>query len=237
MKFFANKLDLTDIRLTAEERNKWTPDAVALEQAAFHLFFAHDRLQQGFPEHDKLIADYIVYGAIGFTDEKFVMQKSMLGRDTYPVIQRKDYTFTPPSRIKGQLFYLMQEEFRNLDSVMRNGIEFRRELINIYIPYFNLMKLLPLSKGGRHKEEYQAIFGTEHPSVPVPKNKIVRAYCYVGIDEYWDGLYEPKEGEGEKFDGISAYSGWHNVTRYLSHREDVGYYYHFTKRELFDKRE
>ena len=219
--FSHKKADLLDLKLTTATRNLWTPDASALEEHAFHLLFAYDRFQQGFDDHTKLVNDHCVYAGEGFTDELFVMQKSRVGKDTYPIIQRKDnYTLTPPKRVKGQLFYLLQEEFRNLDTVRKNGVEFRRELLSITIPYTNLYKLPSLQQGGRHKAEYLAVFGTEHPSIPINKVTTKQAYCYVAVDEYWDDLVSPYQ--------------WGNVTSYISHREGIGSYYHFTKRELFD---
>lgn len=213
--------DLSDLSLNASKRNQWTPDATALEEAAFHLIFAYDRLQQGFTDHDKLIAEHSVYAGIGFTNEKFVMQKSTLGRDTYPVIQRKDdYIITPPSRIKGQLFYLEQEEFRELDTCAKNGVEWRRELIKIDVPFNKLRKLPSFEDGGRHKAEYEAVYGTAHPSITTLHTRSVKAFCYIGVDEYWDDL-------------ITGYQ-FKNVNRYQARRPDIGEYYHFTKRELFD---
>ena len=222
------QMDLKDIQVSADERNKWSPDYSSLEQFAFHMFFAYDRLQPELPEYGKFISERCVHLPVGFTMEKFVMQKSLLGKDTYPVIQRKNYIATPPRRIKGQLYYLQTEAFKDLDSLRRNGVEFHREYVEILVPYLQMKKLLPLEEGGRHKSEYKAIFDTEHPSVHVKKSVTVKAFTYVGVNDYWDGLSSPEE-----FGGITPYQ-WGNVRHYNAHNPDIGSYYYFTKREFFD---
>jgi hypothetical protein len=131
---------------------------------------------------------------------------------------------------------------KELDSMARNGIEFKRELLEIYMPYTHLKKPAPMLYGkereeamargepeGRTRAEYLAVFGTEHPSFHIKKHKILKAYGYVGINDYWDGVSNPEE-----FEGITNMS-WGNVQAFKAHDPGIGTYYHFTKRELFDK--
>lgn len=238
----AVKRDMLDLLTTANEESKWTPDIAQLESHAFQLFFAYDRLQPDFSDYEKVIKEHVIHAGMAFTNEKFVMQKFCLGKDSYPVIQRRNYIITPPRRIKGQLYYIESAVIKELDSMARNGVEFKRELLEIYMPYTQLKKPRPMLYGkeweeakergepeGRSRAEYEAVFGTAHPSFHIRKNTILKAYTYVGINDYWDGLSNPEE-----FGGITPMS-WGNVQAYKAHDPEIGTYYHFTKRELFDK--
>lgn len=247
MSFFSNrdalKRDMLDLQTSASERSKWTPDCAQLEEHAFQLLFVYDRLQPDFPDYEKVVKEHVIHAGVAFTNEKFVMQKFRLGKDSYPIIQRKEnYIITPPRRIKGQLYYIQSEVIKELDSMARNGIEFKRELLEIYMPYTQLKKPAPMLYGkereeavakgepeGRTRAEYLAVFGTEHPSFHIKRDTILKAYAYVGINDYWDGLSNPEE-----FEGISPI-GWGNVQAFKAHDPKIGTYYHFTKRELIDK--
>lgn len=232
MNFFSKRSALAetlrDIQITAREQNKFTPDIAKLEMAEEHLFFIYNELQPGFPEFEKL-EPHVQLHAFAYTDEKFVMQKCRLGFKTYPVIQRKDnYIATPPKRVKGRLMFVETEQIRNLDIRHENGVQFRRELIKIYLPFRKLIKLPSLQEGGVHtKAEYEAVFGTPHPSAHTEHARIVKAHCYVGIDDYFDPLIAPYDADSGNC--------WGNVRAYESRRSDIGPdYYYFTKRELFD---
>lgn len=230
------KRELLDIQTSANERTRWTPDATALEDHAFHLLFAWNRFQPEFYEYEQLIKEHCIHCAIGFTEEKFVMHKSDLGQNSYPIIMRSEHLVSgeivgnipQPRRIKGQLFYIMQEQIRNLDKIMQNGVEFRREYVDIMIPYHNLIKMAPMRYGkdavgqapGRTRAEYEAEFGTPHPSFHEPRTAIKKALCYVGVKSYWDDLLTPYQFPA--------------VRHYHANNKAVGSYYHFQKRELFD---
>lgn len=225
MSFFARKQKLSehvqDISLTAQQRNMFTPDIALLEQHNFHLLFVFDRMLPGFDEFSKLLEEHSVRAATGFTNEQFVMYKSMLGLHTYPLIQRKDYIRDPIARIKGELYYVAQQQFRELDKVRKNTVEFNRELIDILVPFSRVRKLPSWKEGGRSTVEYQEIYGSPHPSVTEQHMKTIKAFAYIANDDYWNDYITDSQ--------------FTTVTYYEARNQNVGLYQSFTKRELFDE--
>jgi len=217
------KLDL-DFTTTLHERNKYTPDIAKLQEHCFQLLFVYDRMQQGFYEHDQLLLEHSVKAATAFTDKKFVMLKKPLHNATYPVILRRDdwkRLHHLPRRVQGELFYVLSEQFRELDKIQMNGVQYNRELIDIFIPFVQLKKMEPSRESGVPKAEYEKVFGTAHPSEHVKAYTVRKAYCYVGNDDHWEPFANDMDME---------------PARWLVARDQkVGEYYSFRKRlDTFD---
>lgn len=209
-----------DFNTQLRERNQFTPDIAKLQEHCFQLLFVYDRMQQGFFEHEMLLAEHCVKAATAFTEEKFSMLNRPLGANTYPtILRRESWKRTPfkPRRIQGELYYVLSEQFRELDKVQKNGIEFNRELVDVYIPYTQLVKLPSVKDSLMSRTEYGVLFGTEHPSIHIPRYTTKKAYCYIGNDVYWEPFVETDEFMDAG-------------TRYIAHDPKVGEYFAFKRR-------
>lgn len=201
--------------------NGTTPDIGKLQEAAYQLIFVYDRLQIGFDDYKAYMSEHSARLCTAFTNDHFVMFRRKLGLQSYPILQRKDYVSPSPARIKGELHYISTDQLIRLDKLRENGVQFKRELIEIYIPHFAVHKLAPWNKGGRNKGEYMEVYGTEHPTDHVLHAAVVKAFAYIAEDSYWD----------DQIDGGYDYLP---VTKYEAHNRRVGAYYHFSKRDFFE---
>lgn len=207
--------------VSTQESSKWTPDIGKLQETEWQLVFIYDRLQLGFDDYTAYMSEHAATVCTAFTNDPYVMFKKRMGLNTYPILQKKDYVSPEPTRVKGELHYIRSQQLIQLDKLRENGVQFNRELIDIFVPFFKVHKLKSWKEGGRNKGEYMKLYGTEHPTDTIPHYQVIKAFAYIGANEYWDDL----------IDGGYDYLP---VTKYEAHNRNVGAYYHFSKRDFFE---
>lgn len=112
-----------------------------------------------------------------YTEGKFTLWKKDLGEKSYPVPLPESYRPTgyvrwpvEAARIRGELWKIHPEQFILLDSHKQNGIQFRRQRIQI---------ILPAAPVGWRAKSYPIVGQfTVHATVPT--------WVYIGIKDYWD---------------------------------------------------
>jgi hypothetical protein len=165
-----------------------TPDFAQLDERPAHLLFFYDARMSGFrPETDgSLLWD-------GFTVEPYTMLKTRLGKASYPVVLEKNYeehafpaeavNFDGSVRtlnykgdssrvpIKGQVWEIPTKTVLLLDKEMNNTVYYNRKKVKIHVPFHQVMW-----------SKERGDFVTERL---IEK---VKAWMYVGNDEYWSAL-------------------------------------------------
>lgn len=161
---------------------QFTPDIWQLEQFQWKLFFVPDDLKTGMKNHG-LIEDAI-YGSAPlhptcFTSQKFTFWKKDLGKESFPIPMTYDYEPSNwlrvrpvPARIKGELYAIRGNRFILLDNHRQNGLQFRRVLTDILLPY----------------REVSYSKAQPNPSISDDRIYTIPAQMYIGIPEYWDDM-------------------------------------------------
>lgn len=207
----------TDLQLWAQQAvdNKFTPDIHKLEQYEFQLLFVWGTDMPGYCHHEALFEEgYAVYGT-AFSPPDFSMWK-MTDNDgiTFAIPLRQSYTKVPTARIKGELLIVRPRTFISLDNFYENKVAFVRRRVEIAIPYRKLKWYKDREMAAIFHNKYlqSANISVECPIVTVT------AWMYWGKLPVW----EPQLDGGFTFQP---------VRRYRAHRDDVGEYYHFSKKE------
>lgn len=119
----------------------YTGDIWLLEQSEFQLMLICDQMMQN-QRMNTLLQGYSTFLGAAFTAKNnFILWKKKLGLGTYPIPLREQYpkltnARTPmTARIKGELFKIRSSRFLELDEYKSNGLEFRRQRVQLLVPY------------------------------------------------------------------------------------------------------
>lgn len=112
-----------------------------------------------------------------YTEGKFTLWKKDLGKHSYPIPLPESYRPTgyvrwpvEPARIRGELWKIHPEQFILLDSYKQNGIQFRRQRVQV---------ILPAAPVGWRTRDYPIVGDfTIHGITP--------AWMYMGLQKHWD---------------------------------------------------
>lgn len=197
------------------EQVRYTPDNSKLEQYEFQLLFSPDETQRGYPKYN-LIEDS-VFMCHAFTQKTYNYWQQRDGQlipleATAPAAVKY---FPPSLRIKGELHAIKPYQFRELDRWKQNTVQYTRQRVKLLIPYREVIKSPYRDETGRELPKcLQGKVGVTSPE----RVHIVRAWMYVGNDNYWDSLLSPYN--------------FHAVQHHESRRPWLKEYYSYPKREL-----
>lgn len=161
---------------------KHTPDILQLQQHKRHLVILPCDMQKGRRNHH-FLKDAEPYG-LGYTRRKFVMYTKQLGNESFPitlpgvedtqVYRRKAGELVPSAVVRGELYFVDTETLsEKLDNYKLNEVEFKRELVEVRLTYHE-----PYWTTDRDTGDKLVMFTDE-------KVHILRAWMYIGIEEYW----------------------------------------------------
>ena len=197
------------------ESVRHSPDLGKLEQYEFQLLFSPDETQRGYPQYP-LIEDS-VFLCHAFTQKTYNYWQQRDGQ-LIPLEADKPAAvkyFPPSLRIKGEVHAIRPYQFRDLDTWKQNTVQYNRKRVKLLIPHREVIvddyydedgKELPFCLQGK-----KGIVGPE-------QIHIIRAWMYVGRDEYWDELLTP--------------FNFHAVQHHMSRRPWLKEYYSYPKREI-----
>lgn len=168
------------------ECKTYTPDINILERKQRQLIFVADDMATGGKYHD-YITETSVSGRwplwTGYTEDLFTFWNRRLGNESYPVALPPDLTVkekeewreipnpVPPARIWGQVYGIRSYQFKKLDFIRENGVQFKRERVEIIIP---------------HQKAY-------HKPLPEVSHEMkywMECWMYKGIPEYFKDLLD-----------------------------------------------
>lgn len=227
-------VNVFNINFPSVQEAKWltdqsfhSPDLGYLEQYEFQLLFSPDDTRLGYERHGLIEDGVPLAGA--YTQETFSywVQETALVNGTVeriPIPMRQQGQpavryFPPALKIKGEVHAIRPYQFRNLDDYKRNKKQFRRQRVNILVPYKVLRDeghvlsrkapahTHPLSGKNYKFEDPERVF-------------VLRTWMYVGMPEYWDNLFD------------AGFRGFKTVNHYQSRRDWLKEYYDFPKRPL-----
>lgn len=169
-------------------RVQFTPDMGYLEQTQFQLLFVPDVLRSGYSHYDKGEGTVL---CCGYTEKSFAYWCQQVGdeRTGIPIRQDQDspLRYMPPAlKIRGELQAVLSSRFDVIDTHMRNTQIFRRQRMNILVPY----RIRTKNTDDLGNDLPKPLQGKDY-IVDGPKRvHIVRAWMYVGIPEYWNDLLD-----------------------------------------------
>lgn len=201
---------------------KHSPDLGYLEQFEFQLYFTPDDTRVGHERHS-MIAD----GAplcTAYTQDTFsywvqeTQRGDVLERIPIPMRQQGQPSvryFPPALKIKGEIHAIRPWQFRGLDDHKRNREQFRRQRVNLLVPYREVVwRKDHTSDGQPLPPALQGKNGVHGPE----RVHVIRAWMYVGIPEYWDELFD------------AGFRGFKTVNHYESRRSWLKEYYDFPRK-------
>lgn len=197
------------------EQVRYTPDNSKLEQYEFLLLFSPDETQRGYPKYN-LIEDS-AFMCHAFTQGLFNYWQQRDGQlipleATAPAAVKY---FPPSLRIKGELHAIKPYQFRELDRWKQNTVQYIRKRVKLLVPYSEVIISDYYDEDGKELPRcLQGKKGVKGPEQVQP----VKAWMYVGIDQYWDPLLSP--------------FNFHAVQHHESRREWLKEYYSYPKREI-----
>lgn len=197
------------------ESVRHSPDLGKLEQYEFQLLFSPDETQRGYSQYS-LIEDS-VFMCHAFTQKLYNYWQQRDGQlipleASAPAAVKY---FPPSLRIKGELHAIRPYQFRQLDIYKGNTVQYTRKRVKLLIPYRKVIVNDYYDEDG--KELPRCLQGKKGVHGP-EQIHVVRAWMYVGRDEYWDPL-------------LDAYH-FRKVQHHTSRREWLKEYYSYPKREI-----
>lgn len=194
---------------------KHSPDLGWLEQKEGWLLLATDDLKSG---HSRYSLGGGAVLCTGFTEKKynFWVQDEGTDRVPIPMLAQSEQTvryFPPPLRIQGELQWVQSAAFQRIDDYKRNTKQFRRQRVNVLVPYH------VESRGGdEHGKELPKVLQDKNYVIKGPERVyIIRAWMYVGRPEYWDELLD------------AGFRGFKTVRHVESRRPWLKEYYAYPK--------
>lgn len=164
----------------------YTPDINELERHPRQLIFVMDDMSTGGKYHD-YITETNVFGrwpgCSGYTEDLFTFWNRRLGNDSYPVALPPEFAVkenepwreipspAPPARIWGQVYSIRPFQFKKLDFLRENGVQFKRERVQIRIPH-------------------QKTFQKPLPEVSHEMSHFMDCWMYKGVPEYFKDLID-----------------------------------------------
>lgn len=194
---------------------KYSPDLGKLEQYEFQLLFCPDETQRGYSQYPLIEDSAFVCHA--FTQKLYNYWQQRDGQlipleASAPAVVKY---FPPSLRIKGELHAVRPYQFRQLDIYKGNTVQYERKRVKLLVPYREVMKEDYIELGGKPlPPALQGKKGTLSPE----QVAVVRAWMYVGRDEYWDSILSPFNFKA--------------VQHHTSRREWLKEYYSYPKREI-----
>ena len=153
------------------EPSGYTYDMWKLQRFAHQPLFVYDQCMQTHRMHS-MIEEWSEFRGTAFTaGENWTLWKKRLGPGTFPIPMRIPYAMTQTGRIRGELYLIDSNRFKELDEYKQNGVEFRRKPVQILVPCRHLNHVVNRD----HNYEWQAtdlIYKTH-------------AWMYVGRHTYW----------------------------------------------------
>lgn len=159
---------------------QYTPDASLLSQNKMQHIFVYDRLMEKRDDFESIIEAVLPIASIGYTVHRFCNWRKNLGKLSFPIpletresptnppwadLARETSWFrdAPPAIVKGIVYSIDSDKFKELDKLYRNGLYFDRKKVKIQIPY-----IAQIENGG--KEYLMKLW----------------AWMYVGRKEHWE---------------------------------------------------
>lgn len=221
------ELNVYNVKFPTPHEAKWltddvsrSPDLGYLEQFEFQLLFSPDETRIGYSQYD--LVKESVYLGVGYTQNTYAywMQDVEGARQAIPIRQdgKPMVRWFPPSlKIKGDIHAIQPYQFKNLDDWKRNRSVFRRQRVNILLPYRTVeWRKDHDTNGNPLPPALQGKNGVHSPE----RVHILRCWMYVGIPEYWDQLLD------------AGFRGFKPVNHYQSRRPWLQEYYDFPKIKL-----
>jgi hypothetical protein len=196
-----------------------SPDIGLLEQYEFQLLFCPDRTQRGCSEYS-MIEDS-VYLSYGYTLKKFNYWQQ---RDGLPIPmlatseERLRY-FPPPLKVKGEIHAVRPYQFRELDNLRDNRVQFRRQRVKLLVPRQPLRQLPTHYANGKPIP----LVGGQY-AVGKERVRPIEAWMYVGEPWYWDELMDA---------GFHSSNLFKTVDHYEDERPWLKEYYSLRREEYF----
>lgn len=225
-------VNIHGIKFPSVEEARWmtnqvfhSPDLGWLEQFEFQLLFASDDMRLGYERYG-MIEDGVPL-CTAYTQETFgfwvqeIDVKGNLERTPIPLKQEGIPVlrwFPPSLKIKGEVHAVRTYQFRAIDDYKRNTKQFRRQRVNLLVPYTRRVDEHGADRLGI--EFPQALRGKGIVIDLPPQVYILRAWMYVGIPEYWNELLD------------AGFRGFKTVNYYEGRKPWAKEYYDFPKRPL-----
>lgn len=153
-----------------------TPDIWKLEQFERQfLFVVGDQIERNLAQEASFVP--IPKYPVCYSHESVTLWKKDLGVRSYPIVLPKSYRPTgftrypiEPAPVVGELWSILPNQFILLDKHKQNGIQFRRERVDVQFPY------------------HEVGWSKERPLHKISRQYFVTkpAWMYIGIPEYWD---------------------------------------------------
>lgn len=206
------------------ENCKHSPDLGWLEQFSHQLLFCVEDLKQGHSHHGLL--EGAEFMATAYSANKYNYWTMEAGPDRIPVPldwNGKPHLiakYAPPLKVKGELRLVRSPLFKELDNYKRNTVQFRRKRVTVFVPWKDLWyienKIDPRDQPVlfRPRELPRVLQGNLHPVLSAERMCTIRAYMYVGKDDYWNDI-------------ISEFRGFKPVNYYESKRAWLKEYYDY----------
>lgn len=220
------------IKFPSVEEARWmtnqvfhSPDLGYLEQAEFQLLFVPDDMRLGYSHHSLIEESVPLAG--GYTQNTFAYwvqttEKPNGDVERIGIPLRQDgphivQYFAPPLKIKGEVHAVRSWQFQRTDEYKRNTKQFRRQRMNILVPY-RVKSNFPLNPDGTpYKSQPVPLVGKNYQYEAPEKVYVLRCYMYVAMPEYWNNLLD------------AGFRGIKPVNRYESRRSWLKEYYDFPK--------
>lgn len=198
-----------------QQSARHSPDLGKLEQYEFQLLFSPDETQRGYSQYP-LIEDS-VFVCHAFTQKLYNYWQQRDGQlipleASAPAAVKY---FPPSLRIKGELNAIRPYQFRELDNYKGNTVQYTRRRVKLLVPHRKVIKKDYYDEDG--KELPLCLRGKKGVHSP-EEVAVVRAWMYVGNDDYWDPILSP--------------FNFHAVQHHTSRREWLKEYYSYPKREI-----
>ena len=208
------------------EQVEHSPDLGWLEEQAFQLFFTPDDTRLGYERHGMIEDGAPLCGAYTQQTFEYWLQEvnTPHGLERTAVPLRKDGKhvirhFPPPLKIKGEVHCIRPWQFRGLDNFKRNRKQFRRQRVNVLVPY-KVLTDLPLDENGQPQVLPSALAHKNYWFEEPERVHVLRCWMYVGVPEYWNDLLDV------------GFRGFKSVNRHTSKRPWLQEYYDFPKHPL-----
>lgn len=155
-----------------------TPDAPILERRYDQFVFVPNEMMSHQHSHH-LLGESRFKIAMGFTESKYTFWKQNAGEHTTAIPMQDTYKDCSKARIKGEVYLIRSTHIPELDNYHKNGVEFRRELIKVLIPYRRAKNFRPRDRAAYEWLVSRVQFMGE-----------LTAWMYTGVPDYWNPLLE-----------------------------------------------
>lgn len=159
----------------AEAKTKFTPDIVKLELSEFQLLFIVDDMQRNGPLYAK-IAEHSAFQAIGFTEDRFNYFVDKKTGTPVPLLADPREPLGNSGQLFGEVHAVRAAHYPELDTIRQNGVQFKRQRIQIMIPYRD--QYVRVSR-------YSKSLPPQLRGLSEEKLHYAECHMYIGIPEVW----------------------------------------------------